>query len=451
MDTRKSIVLTKWIKRIFKMIFAVLGFQFIVWGLNYVYVDAEQPWYRVMWHHYYEDEGKIDCVILGSSHVYCDINPELLNNEGNNYWFNLASPGQRLIDSYYLLKEADQGNELSHVYLELYYDCSTKDSLKDDIDPIEDITICDRSWQNIDNMRNSLNKIQYILSVIKKENAVELLFPFCRYRIKLDDWEYIKQTIDKKRGVDYLNYEYHYDYEDSNGYFDYRGQGYFYSTREFYGHLFGQSRVLEKNPMGDMSKEYLKKIISYCQNRDIAITLFVSPMNDLQLLSTENYDNFLQEVKDIAREYCIDFYDFNLVKDGYLPIYAKEYFYDMGHLNGAGANLFTAFFHKIISGADNQSYFYSSYREKMQETPATIYGLYYQDAEDRTFYIASNRDEGLEYKVVITPATGEPYKVQDFSTNKKFSLPLDEHGVCSVFFKEINENDDMVQVFETGF
>ena len=67
------------------------------------------------------------------------------------------------------------------------------------------------------------------------------------------------------------------------------------------------------------------------------------------------------------------------------------------------------------------------------------------------FYIASNRDEELEYKVVVTPEAGEPYIVQDFSTNKIFSLPLSENGVCSVFYKKCNESDDAARVCEIGF
>lgn len=450
MNIQKSMI---FVKCIFKLVVFALGFQLVVSGLNYIYVDAEHPWYRVMWHHYYEDEGKIDCIILGSSHVYCDIDPSLLNSTSDDYWFNLASPSQCLVDSYYLLKEADRGNELSHIYLELYYDCSAKDSLKDNIDPIKDQSICDRSWQNIDFMKNSINKVQYMLSVFNKDNTVSMLFPFCRYRMKLGDWDYIKQNLQAKEKKEYQSYEYRYHFEDGNGYLEYRRQGYFYSTREFWGHLYEQSKVLEEDPIGYVSEKYLRKIISYCQKRNIAITLFVSPMNDLQLVSTKNYDHFIQEVNDIAAEYKVDFYDFNLVREGYLPIHSKDFFYDMGHLNGAGANLFTSFFQQIVSGnaADNQKCFYSSYEEKMQETPATVYGLYYQDAEDRMFYIASNRDEELEYKVVVTPAAGEPYIVQDFSTNKIFSLPLSENGVCSVFYKKCNESDDAARVCEIGF
>ena len=40
-------------------------------------------------------------------------------NGRNN--FNLATPAQSYMTSYYLLKEALRHNDLEHVYLEMYY------------------------------------------------------------------------------------------------------------------------------------------------------------------------------------------------------------------------------------------------------------------------------------------------------------------------------------------
>lgn len=85
-------------------------------------------WERNLWHYFYKDDGKIDNLYLGSSHVYYDINPALLDSMNGGYNFNLASSAQPLNGSYYLLKEAGKNNALSHVYLELYYQCSVKDN-----------------------------------------------------------------------------------------------------------------------------------------------------------------------------------------------------------------------------------------------------------------------------------------------------------------------------------
>lgn len=46
--------------------------------------------------------------------------------------------------------------------------------------------------------------------------------------------------------------------------------------------------------------------------------------------------------------------------------------------------------------------------------------------------IASNREEGMEYRIWITPEGTEEYLLQDFSTNKTFQLPIDGHGMITI-------------------
>lgn len=58
-----------WLKRSIKI---VVFFILCFWGvklLNYGYV-REDDWSRIMLHHFYEDNGEIDNLYLGSSHVF---------------------------------------------------------------------------------------------------------------------------------------------------------------------------------------------------------------------------------------------------------------------------------------------------------------------------------------------------------------------------------------------
>ncbi|MDE7206541.1 MAG: hypothetical protein K2N90_05200, partial [Lachnospiraceae bacterium] len=125
------------------------------------------------------------------------------------------------------------------------------------------------------------------------------------------------------------------------------------------------TRILDEDCLGRESKKYLYKIIQYCQKRDIPITLFVSPIDELQLTSTEKYDCYVNQIKEIASECNVAFYDFNLAKEAYLPIHQNQYFRDIGHLNSEGAGVFTPFFAQVMAGdpLKNEMYFYSSYRE----------------------------------------------------------------------------------------
>lgn len=85
----------------------------------YVRYSPTEAWYRILWQQFYVHEGEIENLYLGSSHVFCDLNPEILDQLTGKCNFNLSSPNQPLNGSYYLLREADKRNELSHVYLEV--------------------------------------------------------------------------------------------------------------------------------------------------------------------------------------------------------------------------------------------------------------------------------------------------------------------------------------------
>lgn len=458
MITAKRTTIIKAVKTIAGIVAATAIFYGIVRVFNYMYVNSYDSWCpRLVLHELYEDEGQINNLYLGSSHVYNDINPMHLDELNGMSNFNLATPGQLANGTFHFLKEADRYNQLMHVYVELYYGCYVKGATTYDEDPI--YNLLSETWQNCDYMKLSGNKLVYMLSTARPEQYTDLCFPFTRYRTRLADWDYIQQVINEKQQEQYLNYEFNYDF------IKYMGCGYISCSKivEDCDKKFFQTDILNKNPMGDLSQKYLRKTIEYCQARDIPITLFVSPMYELQPISTENYDNYIDQVRTIADEYGVDFYDFNLAREEYLAIQDGKYFQDIGHLNEDGADIFTSFFYEVVSGggkeADNEKYFYGSYAEKLQNAAPEIYGIYYRDPEDdaegeeeavRTVWVASNRDSGMEYRIIITPNEGEQYMIQDFDENKEFTLPMSETGVCTVVAC-MKETPDDVQTLEINF
>lgn len=449
----------KHIRNAMGILAGVAIFVGIVHILNYLYKPTDDNNCRLIWHHYYEEEGKITNLYLGSSHMYRDVDPRILNEMTGEYNFDLGSPGQILDGTFYLLREAERNNELKHVYVEMYYMCGTKDNFNKDKDPIDGRYT--RNWQNTDNMRISINKLAYMLSCAESDQYIDILLPFSRYRAKLGDWKYVKNNIGVKNTEEYLAYR--HDSENETGAPMYLEHGFFGSTKMFTDQFkcYCQERILEENPMGEKSKQYLCKIIRYCQKRDIPITLFISPIYELRLISTMNYDNYTNEVRDIAEEYGIPFYDFNLAREEYLPIQYGEYFTDGHHLNSAGAEMFTSFLGHVIQQeeSENEEYFYDSYAEKLREASPAIYGIYYRDIEDtdeiteitRTMYVASNRDEGMEYRIILTPEEGEQYMVQDFEQNKEFTVPEGETGICTIVARMTDAPNDVVQTMEIDY
>lgn len=445
--------------RIFKIIAgiatAITFFYGLVQVLNYMYVNSDDSrTQRLVLHDFYEDKGRIENLYLGSSHVFSDIEPMYLNHINGQYNFNLSTSGQLPNGTYHLLREADRYNELSHVYVELYYYYYVHEGISPGDERI--YTEFYRTWNTSDYMKLSVNKLVYMFSIARPEQYTDLCFPFSRYRTKVADWGYIKWVMDKKQTEDYLDYEYHAEIVE------YMGKGYFAYSKILNDcdKRFEAVHVLDNNPIGETSEHYLRRIIEYCQARDIPITLFISPIYELELISTGNYDNYIDEVRAIVEEYDVEFYDFNLAREEYLPIQHGDYFWDVGHLNDVGADMYTPFFYEVVSRkeSDNDKYFYDSYAEKLQNAAPEIYGIYYRDSEDtaegeepvRTYWVASNRDSDMEYRIIITPDEGEQYMIQDFNENKEFTIPMSETGICTVVARMKKTPED-AQTLEINF
>lgn len=445
----------RYIKKVIGILSALAIFAGIVHGLTYMYRSTSDFRNRILWHDYYKDQGKIENLYLGSSHVYCDIDSRMLTELTGEYCFDMASPELPMNGAFYLLREAERRNELKQVYLEMYYSCTVKMKDKDAID-----RWYIRNVHNIDYMKLSENKMAYIWSIAGTDKYMDILFPFSRFREKLGDCDYIKSTMAAKNEISYLTYQ--DGRKDGNGCIEYLGQGFYGFSRRLTDQekRFEEECLPESQMIGDKSRQYIDRIIRYCQQREIPITLFVSPINDLQLISTINYDQYVNEVREIADEYEVPFYDFNLVKEKYLPIHQDRYFRDMGHLNVAGAELFTPFFYQVVSGeeSENTEYFCDSYADRLRESDPAVYGIYYRNSEKnseteeqtRTMWVASNRNDGMEYRIILTPKEGEQYTIQDFKENKEFTIPLAEHGICTIVARTGDAPDD-VQTLEINY
>lgn len=267
---------------------AMAVFYGIVQILNYMYVNPYDAWFqRLVLHDFYANKGQIENLYLGSSHVYCDIDPMCLDDLNGRYNFNLSTPNQLPNGTFHLLREADCYNELSHVFVELYYCYYVHESTSSEEEAI--YTQSARTWQNRDYMKLSVNKLVYMFSLARPEQYTDLCIPFSRYRTKLDDWDYIRQVIDGKQKEEYIDYKY------CTETVEYMRKGYYSTdqTLDDCNKWFQQGYILDNNSIGEASENYLRKTIEYCQARELPLTLFVSPIYELQLISTGNYDYYI--------------------------------------------------------------------------------------------------------------------------------------------------------------
>jgi hypothetical protein len=293
-------------------------------------------------------------------------------------------------------------------------------------------------------MRFSWNKLAYIWNLSEKEQYINTLFPFTRFRSYLFDTNFVQSVVESKQTDDYKNYVYHV--EDESGTVEFQDKGYGYTTRTLSAEdrkLYISTSLDNGEQITEDAGEYLRKIIEYCQKEDIRLTLIVSPIYALQLFSTGDYDAYRTQIAAIADEYDVPFYDFNLVKAEYLDIQQPENFMDTGHLNATGAVPFSTLLWQVLQQeeSDNQEYFYDSFQEKMEQEPDQAWGVCYYTSEDgsnNVMIIASNKTSLSEFSVTAAPYDSDARTILDRDTSNVFTVPVDEHGTLQIEIRRID-------------
>lgn len=418
-------------------VFFLAGTKF----LNDLYWQ-EDDWERILFHRFYGQKENIDVLCLGSSHVFCGLNPEILEEKSGKNHFNLATSGQSVAASYYLLREAEKYNEIERVYLELYYSCSTGTQ-----GTYRERDSANMSWKSTDYMRFSPLKFDAIVHMNPKQYFLTACFPYVRYRACLTDENWVRDRLACKGMEDYKNYRY------ENDEIVYRDKGYYDTTKEYTNLFCVRDREPEEMYLTEDVEAYLRKIIEHCRKEGIELVLYTSPMYELQPMATENYDGYVSAVAALAAEYGVPYYDFNLAREEFLSLRNPSYFMDSGHLNTKGAEIFTDFFYRTVSASPQESaaYFYGSYQEKMDGGTPGVCGLYSAamtpeeqqqcgDADKAVkVTVAAVQGDRIECQIFLTPEGGETCMLQDFSENKVFYLSLEEHGVCLVVWREAGD------------
>lgn len=317
----------------------------------FVYDDTMEEARAVMYDFYHQD--KIDNLFLGSSHVYFDINPAMLNEYTGKINFNLSTPFQSIIASYYLLREADKKYNIENVYLEVYYDLAIRKS-----------SIL-YNWRVYDYMPFSGNKLDFMLHAGESKERYLAFFRARRMWQNGLSFQKLREIILKKQSQTYREHRWIKINENGIEYFEPGGYLYTeYIMDEDINMRVEKPTVLPEEPMSEEAEKYLRKILDYCREHDISITLFSSPMTKYRLSSCNGQDHYLKQINAIAKEYGRNYYDFNLCKERYLDLEKEKYWRDWGHLNVWGAKKYTNVFYKIIMASpeeERDKYFYLSY------------------------------------------------------------------------------------------
>lgn len=308
---------------IFIAIFLIINFQI---GLKLEEVaDKKDIYATVKWKEFYEmPQNSIDLVFIGSSYAYRSFDPDIFDKELNVNSFNMGSPLQKPVESYYILKETLKHQKPSLVVYDMNWGVFNEDKYFNT-----------KLW-NFDNMKFSPNKIRYLINVFDDDQYIPAVSKSARYHDDMN--KLIKSLFNNSVPVS--------NQEHINSYLQkYKGKGFIINndivTLESINDKFKNSK---KNPRSykwdERQLKYFYKIIELCKKEDIKIVLVTAPVapSYLKNYSTYwyDYDEIHETAKNIAEELKLEYFDYNTInKDE--SIVTDIDFSDTNHLNYAGA------------------------------------------------------------------------------------------------------------------
>ena len=164
-------------------------------------------------------------------------------------------------------------------------------------------------------------------------------------------------------------------------------------------------------PLSDFGWEYLRKTAEFCQENGINLVLFTAPLPSAYLYNTTNYQAYMDALRDFAAENNTVYWDFSLYKDVDTLNLLVGDFSDAHHLNGQGAEKFTAVLCDTIArenaGEDVSTLFYDTVEEKLELT--RISRLRWRTCNFSPEGVNMERSEKAlrQYRIILSADTSE--------------------------------------------
>lgn len=257
---------------------------------------------------YYQPRNTVDVVMMGSSHIHCDIDTGLLWEKYGIASYDYSAAEQPLWCTYYYLKEFCKYQKPKLVVLDLYSPAHFKDDHQ-------------YTWlnENLYGMRFSLNKLQMLLASTEPSQISRFFPSFVTYHGRL-------QTLTKD---DFLfPFTKFSDLESFKGFTPYLKKN--EQVRPSLDETASVGVTVK-------SEEYLTRIIEFTKENDIELFLVVTPY-----ITTDEDETVYNRIHEIAEYYDLQFNSTNYDYDE-IGLDFTEDFNDESHLNYWGAYKFTEY------------------------------------------------------------------------------------------------------------
>lgn len=260
---------------------------------------------------YLQKEDTVDVLLVGSSHIYCNVNTGLLWDEYGMSAFDLGGAEQPYWNSYYFIKEALKTQRPKVIVMNATIPGIRFDEYQSEV------------WltTNLYGMHWNENRIMNTKVSAIKDSFWRILFPMNEMHGRYNDLSK-DDFVDKNYDISYKG-------------FDYRATIIPFEKPDITG-------VTECQPIIPKQEEYLRKIIALCKEENIPLLLVSVPF-----VVTEDAQKYYNYEFQIAEEEGVDYLDFNKMYDEVGIDFATDMAEEL-HLNISGSQKFTRFLGQYI-------------------------------------------------------------------------------------------------------
>lgn len=353
----------------------------------------------------------LDLLFVGTSSTYHSNIPLLVDEVAGVKSFNVTTPAQSFMASYYLLKEALKQNKISCVVL--YVNAGRFVSNR-----IDDV----RQFQAIENMGWSFDKLEFLIRGFTIDKYPDALLKSYRARENMRPG-FIINNLTYTGVLDPKDYPAEI--------FSYLGKGYAYlGTAQKPGEVVkGTSTKYDAKKIRPENMEYLNRIISLCKESNIDLIFLSRPKVAANVIGDGNYGEFHDYVQKLADENSVPFWDLTYIRQDVLKM-DDTMFADGQHTNYTLAMPLSRLLGKMLkeyeAGTLNVSdYLFDSYDEYLQINNR-ITGVYTGSVSQNRMlqaYAAIGAGIEPEFRFLLSSSRNGEYKViQDWSTKDKVDL-----------------------------
>lgn len=257
------------------------------------------------------EPNTLDVVFFGSSHMYCSLDPNLLEEQTGLRSYIFATQQQPLWITYHYMVETLKTQAPEIMAVEVYMASQMVNYMDEGT-----------NHTAIDPFPLSLNKIQMIRAAVPKGERRFYLFDIMKYHGR---WEELENT----------DFDRTYEQETDPD------KGYVRLSEVAKDVVYEDvSEITEARVGTGKSLEYIAKMIDLAEENGIRLVLFKAPSN-----ATLDEKKFYNGVANLAKERGVEFIDYNS-KAWYqeLDLDLATDFYDQRHLNELGMKKFTTQF-----------------------------------------------------------------------------------------------------------